>query len=195
MSRTILTILALLIWLSLSATGLGIAVAYTVGAGAAGPTPSSWPLAEGLSAERLTLLMFIHPRCPCTHAAVRELERLQRHIIGQAQTGVYVFMPGDGASWGDEPLLRGVAGIPDVTLLPDLEGQTAAVFGAMTSGHVVLYTPDGSLRFSCGITPGRGHEGSSTGARAIRLAVLRGAVDVTTSRVFGCAIQDPERAP
>lgn len=180
-------------WLCLCATGLGIAVTYTSGAGASGEVPYRWPLSEGLSAERMTLVMFAHPRCPCTQASVRELARLQRYTISKTETVVYLYAPAGEPDWDDSALREEIDRIPEVTIRTDLEGRLAERFGAMTSGHVVLYAPDGSLRFSGGITPGRGHEGDSTGARAIRMAVLQGAIDAAIVSVFGCDLQSPER--
>ena len=53
----------------------------------------------------------------------------------------------------------------------DVEGVEARRFGAQTSGTTSLYSPDGRLLFSGGITSSRGHEGDNAGEDALTQAI------------------------
>jgi hypothetical protein len=76
------------------------------------------------------------------------------------------FPPG----WERTDLWRSAAAIPGVTVRADPEGREAQRFGAVTSGHVLLYDRAGQLLFTGGITGSRGHEGDNAGCdRVIRL--------------------------
>ncbi len=60
-----------------------------------------------------------------------------------------------------------VESIPNSTLLPDVDGVWLKTFNVKTSGHVLLYHPNGNLLFSGGITASRGHEGDNSGKEFI----------------------------
>ncbi|MFO0864756.1 MAG: hypothetical protein U0744_08910 [Gemmataceae bacterium] len=71
----------------------------------------------------------------------------------------------------------------------DPEGVEASLFGAETSGHVMLFDPSGHRRFHGGITASRGHAGENMGRQKI-IAIVRGE---STARdefpVFGCRLR------
>jgi hypothetical protein len=62
-------------------------------------------------------------------------------------------------------------------------------FGALTSGHTVVYDPSGRLLFSGGITSARGHAGENMGSELI-LAQLARKTNPQTHAVFGCPLAD-----
>lgn len=162
-----------------------------------------------------TLAMYIHPKCPCTRASVRELERLQADLHQPIQIVAFVYEPGsldgDGGdgehaeSWRDTDLCRSIARMPGTKAVPDPEGWFAAQAGVTTSGTVCLYDGEGRTVFAGGITPSRAHEGDSEGGLALRRllnetaagpgglspASLARAGLPTRSAVFGCAIHTP----
>jgi hypothetical protein len=145
---------------------------------------------------RPTLLLFAHPRCPCTRASIAELARLIPLGRGVLDAGVFFVrpegLPGDVMRG---PLWRDAAAIPGVRVAQDAGGAVARGFGARTSGQVLLYDGEGRLRFSGGITPARGEAGDSAGRAAI-LALLppgaNGPADRAARRaespVFGCSL-------
>ena len=71
---------------------------------------------------------------------------------------------------------------------PDRQGQRATAFGAMTSGHVLLYDRSGNLVFSGGITAARSHEGDNLGCTSVVAIINGGTSSVAQSPVFGCSI-------
>ncbi len=73
-----------------------------------------------------------------------------------------------------------------------MAGQEAKLFGAKTSGDVLLFGANGKLIFAGGITASRGHEGDNPGADAMLKALgesRRNKVTTTTATpVFGCSL-------
>lgn len=155
-----------------------------------------------LAGDRPTLLFFIHPRCPCTRASVRELER----ILGGARLAesdqpnliVVASLPHNAASqWRDTDTVRSALALPRANLVCDLGGVEASRCGIVTSGAVRLYDPDGTLLYAGGVTASRGHEGDSAGGDRL-LALLREPSRAPASAfpVFGCrlCVSDPATA-
>lgn len=184
-------IVAGVVWLALCATGMGALWSYSNKPGELGTPAPVWPAAETvpLGDDRPTLVMFAHPRCPCTSASVAELERLQRRFPGRFAVRVVFYEPADaGPEWRRTALWRRAAALPASVLVPDTDGRLARMCGAATSGVVGVYAPGGGLAFWGGITSARGHEGDSLGIDAIA-GLLRGrdnARDRTS--VYGCPI-------
>ncbi len=88
------------------------------------------------------------------------------------------------------------AKIPGLTTFIDKGSVEARRFGARTSGEVLLFGPDGKLRFHGGLTRGRGHEGVSIGTLAVRDWVRFGSAARDTCNVYGCqlsAVQEVQR--
>lgn len=191
-------------WLASACWGLGQLLEYAAAAGTTGMTPHAWPTESTIprTSRRATLVVFIHPRCPCSRATLGELARLLANApteIG-CDVAVALFQPSAaGDEWRDTSLHRLAQGIPTVRTVPDRDGAEARRFGAITSGHVVLYGSDGALRFSGGITPSRGHEGHNAGRAAILAALARQPDPVAPgpshAPVFGCAMCEPCPVP
>jgi hypothetical protein len=171
-------------WCALVALGAKLVYGYETGEGLRSGAPETWPQDSTLSrAHDFTLVMFLHPECPCSRASLAELSAIADDARGATIEVVFVDGEADGVSW------RLAGQISRVVRVVDLGGVEARRFGAMTSGHVVLYDRDGRLRFSGGITGSRGHVGDNVGARDV-LAVLRGEASRPTHAVFGCALHD-----
>src|SRR5580700_5088255 len=66
------------LWLLLVGAGFAAILNYQTASGAAGVTPQQWPAQTriALAADRQTLIMFVHPKCPCSRASLEELNRL-----------------------------------------------------------------------------------------------------------------------
>ena len=71
-------------WLVAVAAGLAVLWSYENAPGIPATPPDHWPAASSL--RRLpgvaTLVMLVHPRCPCSRASLEELDRLMAHIPG-----------------------------------------------------------------------------------------------------------------
>jgi hypothetical protein len=120
------------------------------------------------------------------------MSRAQGHVRAYV-----VFVRPDGVTddWSDTDRWRRAAEIPGVTPVLDDGGGLASEFGSFTSGHALLYAPDGRLLYSGGITGARGHDGDNEGRRDI-LALIAGAAPTSHRQpIYGCGLHDPERAP
>jgi hypothetical protein len=180
-----------LVWAAAVGTGFTILGRYkSTPADQDGP-PARWPAESRIPRvpERPTLLVFAHPRCPCTHATVSELGRVLASHPGRFDAYVLlVEPPGVRPDWAATGLAERASNLPGVTLWRDEGGREAARFRARASGLTVLYDPRGRRLFSGGITASRGHEGDSFGRRRL-LAILDGRpADRDESPVFGCTL-------
>jgi hypothetical protein len=180
-----------ILWLFAVGAGFALMVNYQNADGSVGRIPERWP--EGselaLDASRDTLIMFAHPRCPCTRASMEELNRLLARSGGKATTHVVFFKPkGFSEDWAKTDLWRSAAAIPGVTVHEDLDGAQAHLFGAETSGQVLLYNPHGQLLFRGGITGSRGHAGDNTGEDEVVSLLAGRETRQSPTQVYGCSL-------
>lgn len=155
------------------------------------PTGTSrWPDDSGLErTSEFTMVLSVHPRCPCTRATIAELARLMADIRDRVRVHVLFLRPSDTEpSFVQTDLWSAAELIPGVELHVDAGGRLAKAFGTQTSGTALLYGPSGQLAFAGGITSSRGHEGASVGQRRIREIVARGESDRALADVFGCSL-------
>lgn len=160
--------------------------------GVAAMAVDRWP--GGISSARdplkFTLVMLVHPNCPCSRASISELAAILGHCPGAA-TATVIFEHPTGMA--DDPattdLWKSASDIRGVRVIRDDGALMAAAFGAETSGQVFLYDAQGSLRFSGGITESRGHVGDNAGRAAVE-QLLQGKAPVKTrTPVFGCSLR------
>jgi hypothetical protein len=183
------------VWTLSVGLGLHALMVYKGKAGPAGQTPETWPVNEmvSLSTNKPLLVMFAHPKCPCTRASLGELELLVAKAKDQFQAAVLFYQPKDGSEgWSRTELTDEARSIPGVTVMFDQNGKLARRFGVETSGHTVVYGPDGRLLFTGGITGSRGHLGDNAGLDAVLKVVSKesGQSGRRTTAVFGCEIFD-----
>lgn len=190
-TRRLLGVLTVAVWLILVGTGVSLLLAYSSTPGESGTEPGVWPRTASLDRElhRPTLVVFLHPRCPCSIAIIRDLARLKAAAGKQMSLRFVVYSPAEvPATWTDTEVVRMARRLKDAPLVWDVEGKLAQQFGARTSGHTLLYGSDGALRFSGGVTSIRGHEGPSAGMEAILNALTHPGADVVRTPVYGCKI-------
>ena len=186
-----LTALLGVAWLAAVAAGLGALLRYESTPGRVGTIEARWPEGSSLprSGSNPTLVMFAHPRCPCTRASLGELAQIMADTRGKMDAFVLFTKPNEGgADWDDTELRRSTAAIPGITVVSDADGSEARRFGAVTSGHTVLFDRAGTLVFSGGITASRGHAGRNAGESAIIAAVNGPRSERARTPVFGCAL-------
>ncbi len=184
------TMFAAVAWLTVTLSGTWLMIAYSNAPGAAGEVSAEWPRTSGVphSANRPTVLMFVHPHCPCSRASVGELALLMAHGGDRADVRVIFLDPaGMEADWVKTDLWIAAAAIPGVTVMSDSAGRVARTFGAVTSGDTRFYDGSGRLLFHGGITAARGHSGDNVGRTAIE-ELLRGTPGEVATPVFGCAL-------
>jgi len=159
--RTRTTIYGAVLWLAACLIGSYFAMGYEFQQGRLGPARRSWPVDSAMtrSATTSTIVAFVHPRCLCTRATVRQLLRTFA-ADPPAALLVSVFVPADPAnqsSWFEEESIRSIrAAVPTAHILPDPEGVEAQRFGAFTSGTILVYDRLGHEVFRGGITNRRG---------------------------------------
>jgi hypothetical protein len=178
-------------WTAALAFGARALFKYETTPGRSDPVASSWPAASIVPqpADKATLVMLAHPRCPCTRASVAELAKIMAHVSGKANAYVLFVEPANaGADWDDTDLRRSAAAIPGVTVLTDENGIEAARFGAQTSGHTLVFDREGKLLFSGGITATRGHVGDNAGENAVLAALRQQTPDRVRTAVYGCSL-------
>jgi hypothetical protein len=184
------------IWIAAVASGLRFMLNYETTPGTTGAVPMTWPSQSSIqrSASQPTLLLFAHPRCPCTRATMGELAEMMAQTAGKVQTYVIFFTPpGADSNWTESDLHGSARAIPGVKVLSDVDGVEAKRFGAETSGHTLVFGRDGKLLFSGGITESRGHAGWNAGESAI-VSILNGhGAPQNRSMVFGCSFSDREK--
>ena len=155
-----------------------------------------WPseTSLGLDSSRPTLLFFVHPKCPCTRASVRELEKV---LTGSGlredqkpRVLVLAARPRTVSSeWHETDILEKASGLPKSQLILDLDGRETSRFGAVSSGTVMLFEPGGRRLFAGGVTASRGHEGDNAGRNALR-SLLAGEEksELPSTPAFGCPL-------
>ncbi len=182
-------------WLGAVSYGMFALLTYSNTPGEnAGEAPNNWPVQSALRFEpgKPRLVMFIHPKCPCTRASLNELAGLMAHCQGLVETTVVIIRPlGADAAWEKTDLRRRAEAIPGVTTQVDDGGREARLFRATTSGMIVLYDEGGRLQFSGGITSARGHEGDNAGLLDIDDLLHGRAVSQKQTLVFGCSLLAP----
>lgn len=142
--------------------------------------PAHYPGAGSLP----RLLLFLHPRCPCSRATLHELARLGP---GKAHLEIVLSQQPPPELMADLQ-----TSFSQAELVADPEGQQRELYQAWTSGQLIGYDARGRLGFSGGITASRGQNGQSLG-QARLLAWLQGQPYQQAS-VFGCPLVNPEEA-
>lgn len=180
------------VWIAALTAGFGAAATYVATPAPPATSAATWPVdADVPPPGRPTLLLFAHPRCPCTRATFVELGELLARAPRDVDVHVRFFAPADGArDWEEGDTWRAARAVPRASVALDVDGREAARFGVGASGHVLVYGADGALRFSGGITAGRGHVGDNAGLRAA-LAALDddGGRSRATTNVYGCSLR------
>ena len=168
---------------------------YTARPGDTGEPPVRWPVESALrpATNQPTLLVFIHPHCPCSRATLRELDLLIAQCEGAVRTIVIFSKPdGTAADWGDTDLWRTAGQMRGATSFLDSGETESRRFQAETSGLALLYNERLELVFNGGITFARGHSGDNPGRTAVvdlvRHTISRG----VKTPVFGCQLFDQE---
>ena len=182
----------LLAWAGTVGLGFFLLGEYHHRPGHSGAPTSAWPEGTPVAPDpaRPTLVMFLHPRCPCSRASVAELAAILARRGDRVAATAVLFRPESSSrDWGRSAGLGPeVAATPGVRILDDPGGATARRFGVETSGHVLLYDLAGRLLYHrrhhpLARPPGRANPGLSA-----VLARLDGPAAAVAGRgpVFGC---------
>src|SRR3569833_65264 len=148
---------AFVLWGIVVAAGVAEMAHYEETPGVQRSAPKRWPEGSALSRARdgVTVVMFIHPKCPCRRASEAQLAEIMRAAPATTRFSVST----------------------------DL--AEARRFGAKTSGQVVVYDAHGELRFSVGFSFARGQAGKNIGQEIVDALVHGGRPERTTTPVNG----------
>jgi hypothetical protein len=181
---------ALAVWGAVIAAGCLVLEAYATSPGARGRSLPDWPQNCVVSNDgrHPTLLIFLHPQCPCSSASIDELKEIVERCGDRARLHAVVLRTDALEREGVADIERSLADVRGIRIWPDQGGALARRFGVFTSGHVLLYDSSGRLTFSGGITPTRAHRGDNLGRSAILSAILGVSSDRGSTPVFGCPL-------
>lgn len=184
-------VLSVSVWVLAAAAGFYTLEGYSNQPSDPGTPPTEWPQRSKIEiVSPYTLVMFLHPLCPCSKASVSELKRLVAKNPTLRAVAVFTTPP-DMPPIEDRSLIESVHAIPGVVAVNDPKGDEAELFGSKTSGHVLLFNDKGKRLFTGGITASRGHEGDSIGANAItEIVTLKHESTVAETKMFGCHLQN-----
>src|SRR5688572_26409130 len=104
MFKTKAVILLVFLWALAIGLGFRALLVYKGRAGSVGAMPAVWPGNALIipSPDKPQLVMFAHPRCPCTRASLGELELLVAQARGKFDAAVLFSEPPDAAeAWSN----------------------------------------------------------------------------------------------
>ena len=134
------------------------------------------------------LVMFLHPRCGCSLASLKELKQLVDRSPADLKVTLVIMKYEQVPDADEKDFQEGLKGIRGARILRDPAGNMAKNLGAMTSGITYLVANDRKIIFQGGLTPSRGHEGETIG-QAFILDWLRTRREATVlEKVFGCGL-------
>ena len=183
--------LTLSVW-GLAVLGGTLAIAaYSNTPGANAETVVTWPADTDVdrSANSPTLVLFLHPKCPCSWSTLREFNRALEDSSDQVKIQIGLFCPASEADgWTDTPLTQFADQLQPGCTFIDRSAIEALRFGVLTSGHVLAFSESGICLFSGGITTSRGHDGENRGSLALRSICRGDNPGFLQPPVFGCPI-------
>jgi hypothetical protein len=192
-TKAILTVVLGLTWVGAAIIGGRVVLNYESTPGTIGVVSKSWPTDSSITrdSDRPTLVMAVHPQCPCTRASVAELAQIVARTQNKMRLIFLFYTPKDsGVDWRNTDLHREVAQIPGAAIVTDIDGAEAQRFGAETSGHTFLFDSKGRLLFDGGITASRGHSGDNVGENDIVSLINSQTANQTRTLVFGCSFHE-----
>lgn len=174
--------------LLVASSGLYLMARYELGAGRPARAPL---LLAGL--RRPSLLVFLHPRCPCSDATIAQLRGILKrveHPLADVQVNV-VLPRGADVGFADADYMQAIASLPSARVVIDREGTHADQMGVETSGQFLAYAEDGHLVFAGGITPGRGVDQENAASKSVEEWLATGRPPTAHTEVYGCPLQGP----
>jgi len=193
------------LWVSVCLVATYLAMSYDFKPGRLGPRRTGWPTDTDYSYStalirspgKTSVVAFLHPRCVCTRATVKQLIRALEAYPG-AELIAPVFTPlelKDQNAWEESEYVKTIrAAIPGAKVVFDRGGVQAWRFGAYTSGTILVYDAQGREIFRGGITDRRGGERENLGLQQLALA-LTGEAEANQADptpVFGCPLVAPD---
>lgn len=180
------------LWIFVILAGVSALARFAYVPGDAANAPKSWPILTRLPApaNRPEILVFLHPKCGCSQATLRNLETMLPEIGEKAVVKLVLNDLGDPKLLEESRAFSTAKTLKNITLVVDHNGFETNAFEVKTSGQVMLYDESGRLVFAGGLTPFRGHEGVSEGELSIVKWLNQRDMTWKTTSVFGCAMKE-----
>lgn len=182
---------SLALWAAGIVFGTRYANNYSGTPGISSPSVDHWPTHSllALSSTRDTIVIAIHPQCPCSNASVEELRNAVARSGEHPLIYALIYQPNnEPADWAETPVVRAAQAIPGSHIFIDRTGSEMERFHARVSGDVFLYDVEGRIRFKGGVTSSRGNVGESGGGVALTALLRHENLPVTHTPVFGCSL-------
>jgi len=189
--------IVLLLWLAAACGGLGAIARYNHRAGPGAVTQPQWPSHSTLTFDhtRFNLVLALHPQCSCSKATLSELERILSRSGERLTVYALVVLPENApASWRESDIVAQLNALPNTQILFDQNGAESLRFGASTSGHALLFSPEGTRLFHGGITESRGHIGENAGEQNVLDLIQRKPALCEETPVYGCKLHNTVEA-
>ena len=146
-------------------------------------------LENALSPSAPTLLLFLHPHCPCTKATIKNLDSVLNTSPDTVNFYAVAFCPLDETEqWVQSPIMNTLIEDLDAKVIIDHGSEISSAFGIKCSGHILLYSDRGELQFDGGITSSRGHEGYCLPQNDLQKILSNDAEQPVHWPVFGCPL-------
>jgi len=184
------------VWLLMVMASLCAMTADTDRPGAMGAAPKLFPSGTQikLAQDRPTLIIALEPSCACSSATIGEFERVIARASKSVATFVLITAPkAKPKLWEDFAASDRMQHLPGTVLINDQDGSMAHLFGLETSGHTLLYDTKGNLKFSGGITNGRGHEGQNIAESYLEKLINHPEMEAKSFPVFGCHLAKAQK--
>jgi hypothetical protein len=180
-------------WGACALIGFWTLLDYELTPGEALLAADRWPVGTSVEIDKNnpTLVVFLHPHCPCSRASLAELQKLVTDCPEPFALQLVMVVPPEAAqTWQRSDLLTTAGRIPQARVWLDYKGAEAARFHASTSGETRCYSKDGRLLFQGGITASRGHEGGNVNVERLRAALMGQSSELQTAPVYGCPLRN-----
>jgi hypothetical protein len=128
------------LWLGSVIFGMSMLWDYANRPGPEGHPPAHWPLLTKLKFKEgtPTLVMFAHPRCPCSRASLEELTRIHAAVGSNLAINVVFYHPRKfGPDWSKTVLWEMAKAIPGSHVTVDADMEEIGRFRPQTSGHFI----------------------------------------------------------
>ena len=192
MSRSTIPFFPIAAWAFIVGAGVFALAKHEATPGSGPDIHFAVPRAAAMASDKMTLVMFVHPGCPCSVASLEELSALMALGGNRLHASVEIFRSSrEPDKWAEASIWRSASKIPGMVVRADVDAVLARKCGAQTSGQVFLYDKSGGLMFQGGITGSRGHVGDNDGLNALTDIVCGNApaeARPAHAPVFGCAI-------
>ena len=133
-----------------------------------------------------TLVMVLHPKCPCSVSSLRALREVMVRYKDTFACEVCIAGDRTTSDSENEKLAATIPGAKVEWITPKAAVER---FGAHTSGQTYIFEKSGKLAYSGGLTPGRAVDNPRFALEIVE-GVLHHEPVATGSSVFGCPLED-----